>query len=99
MRRELNIGSSGAPIGSLDWAKYIRTEIQVGLKNSDSDVKSLQGWIGLLQQYDGYKVLEDRTGRLFPSYAAFCTEKQPWGLGIDPAVLEQVVRERRTAFE
>lgn len=46
-------------------------------------------------QAEGYRQLEDASGRPFSSLAAFCGAEPPYGLGYDPDILVAIQNETR----
>jgi DNA-binding MarR family transcriptional regulator len=94
--RTLTLGDPGdlaAPPGSQPWAIAVRLQIQSLLKDNLSSVKHLRTWLKGIEEYAGYRQLTDETGQQFPTYAAFCNAKPPWGLGYPPEVIDQILKE------
>ena len=90
-------GSIDAEPGSKPWAIAVRREAQSALNAREFSSKQLQSWMDLLRDHKGYRQLGDRKGRPFATFEAFCTERQPFGLGYHPGHIDQIIAERREA--
>jgi hypothetical protein len=84
-------GDRNAPPGSQPWAIAVRHEVQGALDRIEADTAHLKQTLHLLREHEGYRQLYDGGGRPFTSYAAFCLEPEPWGLGADPASMEALL--------
>lgn len=94
--RTVTVGDPGdlaAAPGSQPWAIAVRLQIQSLLKDNASSIKHLRTWLRGMEEYAGYRQLTDENGQPFPSYAAFCNAKPPWGLGYPPEVIDQILKE------
>ena len=92
-------GDLAAPPGTRDWAVAVRLQIQSLLKDSESSARHLDTWRKAMEKYEGWRTLINEDGKPFASYADFCKAKQPWGLGHDPVMIDQLIGERKTAQE
>ena len=90
-------GSIDAEPGSKPWAIAVRREAQSALNAREFSSKQLQSWMDLLRDHKGYRQLGDRKGRPFATFEAFCTERQPFGLGYHPGHIDQIIAERKEA--
>lgn len=89
--RELGAaGNRTAPPGTKEWALAVRLDIQANLHQWSDDVKTVKAFIDLIVKHDGWRVLEDRKGRPFSSFADFCKEREPYGLGHDPDLIDAI---------
>lgn len=48
-----------------------------------------------MREHNGFLVLDDRRGRPFESFEAFCVEPQPWGLGYSVENIDRIIAERK----
>lgn len=90
-------GDINATPGSQAWAIAVRNELNLRIKNNESDARHLQRLARLMEEHQGYAQLMTRNGRPFASWRQFCTTEAPYGLGYDPEMLRRVVEERVTA--
>jgi hypothetical protein len=80
--------------GSLADAKACRTRLQQLLAGLDRAGRVLDVLIAQAKANRIFLLLEDRQGNYFDSWEAFCTAAVPWGLGLPPALLDELVAER-----
>lgn len=71
----------GAPIGSEDWAKRWRLEVQSIVKDLSHAPERVEGYFQLGHQHRVWTLLNRQDGTRFASFEQFCEERQPWGLG------------------
>ncbi len=84
------VGSLDAPAGTHDWAVAVRLELLGLLKDSESTVRSLRRWIGLVEKKGGYGTLRDLDGKPFKSLGEFYSYPQPHGLGLSNEDLAEI---------
>lgn len=90
-------GDSAAPAGSREWATRVRLLIQNTLTSHSDSVRWLEEWIAAMQEHSGWRMLYDSQGRPFQTYAEFCREKPPWGLGYEVQKIQEIIVERKIA--
>ena len=90
-------GNLHAELGSRSWAVACRTKAQMSLHDERVNAGHLKGWIDLIAEHHGYRVLDDQDGSRFPSFEAFCRARQPFGLGYDLDALNTIIEERKSA--
>ncbi len=83
-------GDRSADPGSREWALAVRLDIQANLHQWDDDVKNVKAFIELMVRHEGWRKLEDRRRRPFDSFADFCKEREPYGLGHDPELIDAI---------
>jgi hypothetical protein len=95
------IGDPDAPPGSREWAMYVRADLQNSLKQCEFNHEHVQYTLAAMNKHKGYEKLSGSNGKPFRTFEAFCVEKQPYGLGYDPAALDRIIADRkaRTAQE
>jgi hypothetical protein len=95
------VGDLAAPPGSRDWAVAVRLQLQASLNAFPGSTQHLSNLRDLMREHKGYRHLTDHRDRPFATYAAFCKEPQPYGLGYDPEVIDRLANEgaRRTPEE
>lgn len=81
--------------GSTWDAKLLRGRIQTLLAEMDRAGDHLGALLETARDKHIYRMLESPTGGYFPDWTAFVTAPQPWGLGMDAALLEALVKEGR----
>jgi hypothetical protein len=91
------LGDLGAPIGSEPWAIAVRVEIQDALKNERFEAGRLQRLLETMRRANGYTALCGPDKQPFASFRDFCVARYPYGLGYEPAALDAIVEERKTA--
>jgi hypothetical protein len=75
----------------------VRRAIQGHLSDIRSDARHLEVNLRVMSKRRGYRHLQDQAGENFSSFEAFCREPPPHGLGYDRAVIERIIKERKTA--
>jgi hypothetical protein len=75
------VGREDAPIGSEDWAKRVRLQMQTLVNHATGEPESLQRYREIVHKHEAWRLLTDEKGRHFDSWEAFCEYRQPWGLG------------------
>lgn len=78
-------GDPNAPIGSEGWAMRWRIEFQRVVKSLPQAPKVSLRFYQVGQEHRAWTLLKDRNGDHFEDFDAFCREREPWGLGTDPA--------------
>lgn len=91
------VGDISAPPGSREWALAVRLELQSVLHDTTYSGERLQRLLRAMEQHAGYQHLAGSDGEPFLTYRAFCIAAPPFGLGYDPAVLDRLGREGKTA--
>lgn len=79
-------GNAAAPIGSVEWAKYWRLHFQGFVKDLEKVPKDNADYYQIGRKYAAWSLLTDETGKTFPTWETFCSYRQPYGLGVDPAL-------------
>jgi len=92
--------AAGVPVpnvraGSHVDAKAMRARIQQLLAGIDRADEQLSVLCQAARDRKIYMLLEDPRGRYFTSWSDFCVAPVPWGLGLHPAMVEEVVKEQR----
>jgi hypothetical protein len=90
-------GDVNAQPGSLQWAIAVRVRLQAYLKEHHTNVEHLEVMLRGMIEEQGWRHLKSQVGQTFKSFEQFCREKEPWGLGYDPASIDEIVRERKSA--
>lgn len=75
------VGREDAPIGSEDWAKRVRLQMQGLVNDVDTKPESLRRYHDIAQKHEVWRLLTDEKGRPFTSWEQYCEYRQPWGLG------------------
>jgi hypothetical protein len=87
------IGDLLAPVGSRYWCIGMRYEIQKLLDQHKTDHEGLQTCIDQFISEKAWSNLTDSRGKPFTSYAAFCKERRPLGLGRQPEEIDALLKE------
>jgi hypothetical protein len=74
-------GRSGAPVGTREWADYVRLKLVSQVEHLGEDDESFIGWIELLEEHRAWPLLTKRDGSTFRAIEEFCAYQRPWGLG------------------
>lgn len=90
--RDPGIGDGRAEVGSEQWARRVRAELGSLVPSIGHKPKSVAGYLRLLRERDGWRLLTDKNGRAFTSLEEFCETPTPWGLGTKLADLERWLR-------
>jgi hypothetical protein len=83
-----------APEGSLDWAKGMRYEIQVGARQPDADREYIGQCLRALVRSRGWRLLRTAHGNPFRSFLQFIQAPQPHGLGLTPGEVDAFLEAR-----
>jgi hypothetical protein len=78
-------GDPLAPVGSSEWAKRWRLEFQNVIKSLPQAPTVSVAFYKKGEEYRAWTLLTDGGGRPFLDFDSFCSCRQPWGLGMDPA--------------
>src|SRR5262245_45584904 len=100
LEHDWTLASAGKPDakpGSPEWAIYTRARIQELLGERESSIEHLSYAYDAMVKHEGWRHLFARKKEPFTSFEQFCLEKKPWGLDYDRAVVEAIIRERKTA--
>ena len=97
------IGNATAPVGSEEWAKRWRLEMQAAMKNATNDQDRVCRLWQFGDEHRAWTKLNRRDGKLFKDWREFVAETVPWGLGSKPdsvtKILEQRIGHRATQRE
>lgn len=77
-----DIGREDAPPGSRDWCSRVRLQIAMRLYEAKSTVSQVRFSLKSMRDERHFTKLEDRHGRDFETWEAFCSSPRPWGLEI-----------------
>lgn len=77
------VGDERAEPGTRPWAASLRLKVQGVLHDAEWNMNRIKSLTKLMDQHEGWRVLEDAKGRPFRSFEAFARYRRPWGLGID----------------
>lgn len=91
------VGDLAAEPGSRAWAVAVRGKLHEHLHDSESSALALREYADAMVRFEGFRQLTDASGFPFRTFEAFCRERSPFGLGYDPAAIERIVEERRSA--
>jgi hypothetical protein len=80
--------------GSRDDAMRVRATPQALLLTWARQSEYLEALVEAARAKGVHLLLEDAHGAPFPSWEAFCLERQPWGLGIPAEAVELIIKER-----
>jgi hypothetical protein len=83
-----------APEGSLDWAKGMRYEIQVGARQPDADREYIGQCLRALVRSRGWRLLRTAQKSPFRSFLQFIQAPQPHGLGLTPGEVDAFLEAR-----
>ena len=87
----LDMGNLQAPEGSTPWCTAIRIEAWQVLPELKFVREQAAVVVGALRRNDNFRQLRDRRGQEFTSWEAFCSEPFPYGLGIPPQDLDDLL--------
>jgi ParB-like chromosome segregation protein Spo0J len=90
--RDPGVGEGRAEIGSEQWARRIRAQLGSMVPNIANGPKGVAGYLRLLREREGWRLLTDKNGRVFTSLEDFCETPTPWGLGTKLSDLERWIR-------
>jgi hypothetical protein len=76
-------------------AKLLRQRIQSALQAADRVDEQVRLLCEQARSRRIYLVLEDPQGNYFQDWTSFVTAPIPWGLGMNPALIDELVKERR----
>src|SRR5262245_8724531 len=87
----LDLGNLQAPEGSALWCTAIRIEVWQVLAELKRVREQAAVVVGALRRDENFRRLKDRKGREFESWQAFCGEPFPYGLGMTPEDLDDLL--------
>lgn len=85
MKADPGYGDPLAPIGTPEWAKRWRLSFQTIVKDLPQTPQTSIVYYKAGQQYRAWTMLTNEHGNYYRDFDSFCRDRQPWGLGIDPA--------------
>jgi hypothetical protein len=89
------IGNATAPVGSEEWAKRWRLEMQAAMKNATNDQERVcRLWKFGIDEHRAWTKLNRRDGKLFKDWREFVAETVPWGLGSKPDAVTTILEQR-----
>jgi len=83
------LGDGRAEVGSEQWAKRVRSHMGILTAELPHAPRGIAGYMRLLRQHEGWRLLTDKRGQPFASLDEFCETPRPWGLGMKLADLER----------
>ena len=89
------VGDPDAPPGTAAWAQHRRLKLQAAINDDRFNHRMMKSTRDALKRNDAWAVLTDEHGQPFVSFAEFSRTPQPFGLGIEEHLLEEVIEERR----
>lgn len=92
-----DVGDLSAEPGSRAWAVATLLLIQSHLHKTTSNADHLDAHLRGMREHKAWRHLVDGRGSAFPTYEAFCSTPEPFGLGYDASQLGHIVRARLTA--
>lgn len=88
------IGDATAPVGSEEWAKRWRLEMQAAMKNATNDQDRVCRLWQFGDEHRAWTKLNRRDGKLFKDWREFVAETVPWGLGSKPDAVTKILEQR-----
>jgi len=86
------IGDALAPVGSEEWAKRWRLEMQAAMKNATNDQERVcRLWKFGIDEHRAWTKLNRSDGKPFKCWRAFASETVPWGLGSKWETVEAIL--------
>lgn len=92
MRRTSDIIETGdlyAEPGSHAWAAALRMELWRLLDSADTDHNGLNRFLDTLCEFEGWRQLPSSKGQPFASFAEFCLDRRPSGLGVSAEMVRK----------
>lgn len=77
-----------APVGSAEWAKRIRLELNSIIKDLPKVPERAKRYLDVIRQHRAWTLLNKEDGGPFSTFEEFCAHPQPWGLGKPYAEIE-----------
>lgn len=74
-------GRPGAPIGSREWADWVRTLMLTKIERLGQQDEDLVQYIDLLKKHRAWTLMNKPDGSFFMSIEEFCEHRRPYGLG------------------
>lgn len=81
MRIDPGIGKAAAPIGSVEWAQYVRLHMQTAVKDLEKAPGRVKEYVDLVLEHRGWTLMNRPDGSFFGTWEEFCGSALPWGLG------------------
>lgn len=90
------IGDINAPKGSTRWAKAVRNNLIVLIREQRATRDAVGAFFELMDKYEGYRSLEGPTGKSFRTLKEFCEAPTPYGLGLREVDVYKTIRDQRS---
>lgn len=74
-------GDREAPVGSKEWADFVRLQLVAMVDHLGEDEESFVGCIEMVREHRAWTLMTKKDGETFRSIEEFCAYKRPWGLG------------------
>lgn len=75
------VGKAGAPIGTTEWADYVRLHSHAALRDALSSPKYFRELHDLIATRDAWRLMNKPDGTFFGSIEEFSAHPAPWGWG------------------
>ena len=94
------LGDFTAPVGTRLWCIYVRNRLQQMLNDTVDYRDRIEGFLQPFIQAEGWKQLTNEHDRPFRTYSEFCQTRYPYGLGMAPEAIDQIIADaKRSAQE
>lgn len=92
MQADPGIGRPDAPIGSLEWAQYVRLQSQLVIDDAIKRPASVKRYVDTLVKLRAWTMLNKPDGSYFATWEEFCAHPKPYGWGMPWAKLKRLIR-------
>ena len=93
IQRALGPGKSDAPMGSLEWAKWVRGQMVSQYRDKKFACTGVRGYVQLASDKELHKILIRADGEHFESLEEFLSTPRPYGIGMKGGDLEEIRRD------
>lgn len=91
MSSDPGIGNRRAPIGSPEWAKYVRLASQPVVRKAVENPRAAKEFVDLIVNHRAWTMLNRADGSTFASFDEFCEAPEPYGWGVPRTKLERLI--------
>jgi transposase-like protein len=92
-----DLGSLDATPGSRPWAIAVADVLRRELRATRESNRHLFVMLDGFMEHRAWEQLPDERGYAFATFDAFCATRSPFGLGIDPKVIDELRKQRTPA--
>ena len=91
MKADPGIGRAGAPIGTIEWAQYLRLHSQPMIDRAMKAPVEAQEIVDFVREHKAWKLMNRPDGSAFDTFDSFCEHPKPYGWGVKVEDLSMLI--------